>query len=65
MHWCHGAPGQIYLFTRAAKILKNPKYLDEAKAAADSIWKEGVMKRSLSICHGTAGNGYALSSQHN
>lgn len=55
VQWCHGAPGII---TSAAA------YLDEELllAGAELTWRAGAHgdERGSSICHGTAGNGYAL-----
>jgi lantibiotic modifying enzyme len=53
--WCHGAPGIV---TTAAP------YLDEELllAGAELTWRAGAHRerKGAGICHGTAGNGYAL-----
>ena len=55
LQWCSGAPG--ILATAAA-------YLDEelVLAGAELIWQAGPsgMEKGSGICHGTAGNGFAL-----
>ena len=55
VQWCHGAPGIV---TSAAH------YLDEelVLAGAELTWRAGPHgdERGSSICHGTAGNGYAF-----
>lgn len=55
LQWCHGAPGIVG--TAAG-------YLPEALAlgGAELIWRAGAhgAEKGSSICHGTAGNGYAL-----
>jgi Lanthionine synthetase C-like protein len=55
LQWCHGAPGII---CAAAP------YLDEEllRAGAELTWRAGAHRDSkgAGICHGTAGNGYAL-----
>jgi lantibiotic modifying enzyme len=55
LQWCHGAPGIV---TTAAG------YLPEALAlgGAELTWRAGAhgAEKGSSICHGTAGNGYAL-----
>jgi hypothetical protein len=55
VQWCHGAPGVV---TSAAD------YLDEELllAGAELTWRAGAHRdeRGSSLCHGTAGNGYAL-----
>jgi hypothetical protein len=51
--WCHGAPGIVA--TLAA-------FLDEelAVAGAELTWRAGPLRKGANLCHGTAGNGYAL-----
>jgi lantibiotic modifying enzyme len=55
LQWCCGAPGIV---TAAAH------YLDEELllAGAELVWRAGAhgADKGPSICHGTAGNGYAL-----
>jgi hypothetical protein len=55
LQWCHGAPGIV---SSAAT------YLDEelVLAGAELSWRAGAhgQEKGPSICHGTAGNGYAL-----
>jgi lantibiotic modifying enzyme len=56
LQWCHGAPGIIATAS---------DYLDEdlLVAGAELIWDAGPPKideKGAGICHGTAGNGYAL-----
>jgi hypothetical protein len=55
LQWCHGGAGVV---TSAAS------YLDEELllAGAELVWQAGPksMEKGPGICHGTAGNGYAL-----
>ena len=55
LQWCHGAPG---ILIHAAQ------YLDEELLvrAAQLIWDAGPLgdEKGFGLCHGTAGNGYAL-----
>jgi lantibiotic modifying enzyme len=55
LQWCHGAPGIV---ATAAE------YLDEELllAGAELTWRAGAHgpEKGAGICHGTAGNGYAL-----
>ena len=55
LQWCHGSPGVVG--TAAS-------YLDEELllAGAELIWQAGAHddERGVGLCHGTAGNGYAL-----
>ena len=60
VHWCHGAPGAIFLFSLAYKVFGDEKYLNHAKKCAEVIWNRGLLKKGYGLCHGTAGNGYGL-----
>ncbi len=55
LQWCHGAPGIV---ATAAP------YLDEELllAGAELTWRAGAHgpEKGFGLCHGTAGNGYAL-----
>ena len=55
LQWCHGAPGMV---ATAAP------YLDEELllAGAELTWRAGAHgeEKGAGLCHGTAGNGYAL-----
>jgi hypothetical protein len=55
LQWCAGAPGVVIAAAR---------YLDEQLllAGAELCWKAGPhgLDKGASICHGTAGNGYAF-----
>jgi lantibiotic modifying enzyme len=55
LQWCHGAPGIV-----AAAISYLP--LDLVLAGAEATWRAGPHgpEKGAGICHGTAGNGYAL-----
>lgn len=60
VHWCHGAPGIIYLFAKAYLIYNEDKYLKSCELSADLIWREGLLYKGPGICHGVAGNGYVF-----
>lgn len=55
LQWCHGAPGIVTTTSR---------YLEEEFlfAGAELTWRAGAhgARKGAGICHGTAGNGYAL-----
>ena len=53
VQWCHGAPGIVATLG---------DMLDEelAVAGAELTWRAGPLRKGASLCHGTAGNGYAL-----
>lgn len=58
IHWCHGAPGAIYLILKAYIIFKEEKYLEACQRAAELVWRRGLLFKGPGICHGVAGNGY-------
>jgi lantibiotic modifying enzyme len=51
--WCHGAPGIVATLAHL---------MDEefAIAGGELTWRAGPLKKGASLCHGTAGNGYAF-----
>lgn len=51
--WCHGAPGIV---AALAHILDE----ELAVAGGELAWRAGPLRKSASLCHGTAGNGYAF-----
>jgi Lanthionine synthetase C-like protein len=53
LQWCHGAPGMV---TSLGDLLDE----DLALAGAELTWRAGPLTKGASLCHGTAGNGYAF-----
>ena len=55
--WCHGAPGVVASLG---------SFLDEdlALAGGELTWQAGPLVKGAGLCHGTAGNGYALLALH-
>ena len=51
--WCHGAPGIV---ATLGALLDE----DLALAGAELTWAAGPVRKGASLCHGTAGNGYAF-----
>lgn len=60
VHWCHGAPGAIYLLAKAYLMFRDPRYLTACIKAGDLVWRKGLLLKGPSICHGIAGNGYVF-----
>ncbi|KAG7197174.1 hypothetical protein KM043_007255 [Ampulex compressa] len=60
VHWCHGAPGVIYLMAAAYIRWKDERYLDSCLRAGELVWLKGLLKKGPGICHGIAGNGYVF-----
>ena len=55
VHWCHGAPGVVYLLAKAYLTWKDDKYLQAAKRCAELTWQRGLLRKGPGICHGVAG----------
>ena len=60
VHWCHGAPGVVYMLARAYLVWKEDKYLQGALKCGECVWKKGLLKKGPGICHGVAGNAYVF-----
>lgn len=56
MQYCHGAPG----FVICLAGLLSPALDDLLLGAGEAIWAAGPLAKGSNLCHGTAGNGYAL-----
>jgi hypothetical protein len=57
VQWCHGAPGII---TTLADLMPR----DLAIAGGEMTWRAGPLRKGHGLCHGTAGNGFALLKLH-
>jgi hypothetical protein len=55
VQWCHGAPG--FITSRAGDD-------DLLAAAGEMTWRAGPLAGNPGLCHGTAGNGFALLTLH-
>ena len=53
VQWCHGAPGIV-------ATLGHVMDEDLALAGGELTWRAGPLRKGASLCHGTAGNGYAF-----
>jgi hypothetical protein len=53
VQWCHGAPGMI---TTLGDLMPEDLLL----AGAETTWRTGPLEKGPGLCHGTAGNGFAL-----
>lgn len=70
--WCHGAPGIIILLATALRIFKENRegiHMSDAVTAkirtairrgAALVYKCGLLRKGVGLCHGTAGSVYAL-----
>jgi lantibiotic modifying enzyme len=53
VQWCHGAPG---LVSTLGELIPEPLLL----GAGELVWRAGPLGKGPGLCHGTAGNGFAL-----
>lgn len=60
VHWCHGAPGVVYLMAAAYLKWKDERYLESCLKCGELTWKKGLLKKGPGICHGVAGSGYVF-----
>ncbi|XP_072942829.1 lanC-like protein 3 [Epargyreus clarus] len=61
VHWCHGAPGIVYLLAKAAMVFPNDeRFMQACENAADAVWEKGLLYKGPGICHGVAGNAYVF-----
>jgi hypothetical protein len=59
VQWCHGAPGIV---TALANFPQHRSSDMDAMLvrAGTTVWTAGPLAKGYGLCHGTAGNGYAL-----
>lgn len=60
--WCHGGPGIGLSRLRAYEILRDPVYLDEARASFTTVERSitDEVGMNYSLCHGRGGNAETL-----
>ncbi len=58
VQWCHGAPGII---TGLAPLQPRDAALEDLlRRGGNAVWHAGPLAKGPTLCHGTAGNGFAL-----
>jgi hypothetical protein len=60
MQVCHGAPGVVISLAG----LPADELDADLIAGGEAIWEAGPLRKGAGLCHGTAGNGYALLKLH-
>jgi len=63
VQWCHGAPG-IVTGLAAYPSGRSPEMDRLLTDAGATVWAAGPLAKGAGLCHGTAGNGYALLALH-
>lgn len=61
VQWCHGAPGMIISLAALPADLRTDALL---LAGGELTWTAGALRKGPGLCHGTAGNAYALLALH-
>ncbi|MFN8224694.1 MAG: LanC-like protein [Gaiellales bacterium] len=59
--WCHGAAGIVLSL---APVARAGPLDDLLVAAGEAVWAAGPLSGGAGLCHGTAGNGFALLALH-
>lgn len=59
VQWCHGAPGFVTALS-ALPTGRSPVIDDLLRGAGLTTWRAGPLTKGAGLCHGTAGNAYAL-----
>ncbi len=57
VQWCHGAPGIV---TSLAGLPPEDELDSLLVAGGELTWAAGPLRKGASLCHGTAGNGFAF-----
>ena len=57
VQWCHGAPGIVISLAGLPPDLRTDGLL---RAGGELTWAAGPLRKGPGLCHGTAGNAYAL-----
>jgi Lanthionine synthetase C-like protein len=63
VQWCHGAPGVVTAMAPFPRRV-SPELDAMLVDAGNLVWKAGPLAKGYGLCHGTAGNGYALLALH-
>jgi hypothetical protein len=57
VQWCHGSPGTV----SSLRALPADRETDALLAAGGELtWRAGALRKGVGLCHGTAGNAFAL-----
>lgn len=61
VQWCHGAPGMVISLAALPADARTDALLI---SGAELTWAAGALRKGPGLCHGTAGNAYALLAVH-
>lgn len=61
VQWCHGSTGVCVMLEKVAEVFGPENGIEEvARASADVVWEQGLLKKGAGLCHGMGGNAYAF-----
>lgn len=61
VQWCHGASGHVMLLLKAADVFGDDAFLLRAREIGNGVlWPRGLLRTGVGLCHGIAGNAYAM-----
>jgi hypothetical protein len=61
VHWCHGAPGVVWMALAAYRSTADPAYLTAAATVIESVvFPFGMLRKGTGLCHGASGNAYCF-----
>jgi hypothetical protein len=61
VQWCHGSPGIV---TSLRALPADPQTDALLAAGGELTWRAGPLRKGVGLCHGTAGNAFALLALH-
>ncbi len=64
VHWCHGAGGVLLAMLAGHRVLGEEAFLDCAKRAAECVWRFGLLRKGVGLCHGFGGSAASLMSMY-
>ena len=64
MQWCHGAPGVVTALSAGYPPGHDSTVDALLHEAGEAVWRAGPLAKGAGLCHGTAGNGWALLMLH-
>jgi len=60
VQWCHGAAVAMVVLRRVHEATGDARWLREMTRLEDVVWERGLLTKGPGLCHGVAGNAYAL-----
>ncbi|CEL97459.1 unnamed protein product [Vitrella brassicaformis CCMP3155] len=66
VQWCHGAPGFLPVYVQAMEVFpsERERFARVALQMGEAVWQRGLLRKGVGLCHGIAGNAFALLSAY-